>query len=267
MPDFSPAVRCRTAFISDIHLGTRGCQAELLLEFIRELECETLYLVGDIVDGWKLRSGWFWPQAHNDVVQKILRLARKGVRVVYIPGNHDEVIRDFCGIHFGGVVVARDAIHEAADGRRYLVTHGDEFDGVVQNARWLAFLGDWSYRALLALNTHFNWARRRLGLGYWSLSAFLKHRVKDAVAFIDQFETAMADEARRRGVCGVICGHIHKAEMREMGGVLYLNDGDWVESCTAIVERFDGAMEIVHWLEARKALAVQPAVRAAPIAA
>jgi UDP-2,3-diacylglucosamine pyrophosphatase LpxH len=261
MPDTTPAVRCRTAFISDIHLGTKGCQAELLLEFIRELECETLYLVGDIVDGWKLRSGWHWPQAHNDVVQKILRLARKGVRVVYVPGNHDEVVRDFCGVHFGGVIVARDAIHEAADGRRYLVTHGDEFDGVVQNARWLAFLGDWSYRALIAVNTHFNRVRRMMGLGYWSLSAYLKHKVKDAVAFIDKFEAAMADEARRRGVHGVICGHIHKAEMRDIDGVAYLNDGDWVESCTAIVERFDGTFEIVHWLDARRALAP-----AAPIA-
>lgn len=262
------AVRCRAAFISDVHLGTRGCQAELLLEFIRELDCETLYLVGDIVDGWKLKSGWFWPQAHNDVVQKILRMARKGVRVVYIPGNHDDRVRDFYGVHFGGVVVARDAIHEAADGRRYLVTHGDEFDGVVQNARWLAFLGDWSYRGLIALNTRFNQARRLLGLGYWSLSAFLKHKVKDAVAFIDRFEATMAEEARRRGVQGVICGHIHKAEMREIDGVLYLNDGDWVESCTALVERHDGTMEIVHWLDARKGLPVAaPALAQAPLAA
>jgi UDP-2,3-diacylglucosamine pyrophosphatase LpxH len=267
MLETPPAVRCRTAFISDIHLGTRGCQAELLLEFIRELECETLYLVGDIVDGWKMKSGWFWPQAHNDVVQKILRMARKGVRVVYVPGNHDDRIRDFCGVHFGGVVVARDAIHEAADGRRYLVTHGDEFDGVVQHAKWLAFLGDYSYRAVLALNTHFNRLRHVLGLGYWSLSAFLKQRVKNAVAFIDKFEGAMAEEARRRGVQGVICGHIHKAEMREIEGVLYLNDGDWVESCTAIVEGFDGTMRIVDWLTARKALLAAPLPLAEPLAA
>ena len=259
MSESAPIVRCRTAFISDIHLGTKGCQAALLLEFIRELECETLYLVGDIVDGWKMKSGWFWPQAHNDVVQKILRLARKGVQVVYIPGNHDDRIRDFCGVHFGGVVVARDAIHKAADGRRYLVTHGDEFDGVVQHARWLAFLGDWSYRGLIVLNTQFNRARHALGLGYWSLSAFLKHRVKDAVKFIDRFESAMAEEARRRGVQGVICGHIHHAEMRDIGGVMYLNDGDWVESCTALVERHDGRFEIVRWLEARRALDGSPA--------
>jgi UDP-2,3-diacylglucosamine pyrophosphatase LpxH len=185
------------------------------------------------------------------------------VKVVYIPGNHDEVIRDFCGVHFGGVVVARDAIHEAADGRRYLVTHGDEFDGVVQNARWLAFLGDWSYRALIALNTHFNRARRLFGLNYWSLSAFLKHKVKDAVAFIDRFETAMADEARRRGVAGVICGHIHKAEIREFDGVRYLNDGDWVESCTALIERFDGGFEIVNWLDIRRGRSVRVAALAA----
>jgi UDP-2,3-diacylglucosamine pyrophosphatase LpxH len=255
MPDASAAVRCRTAFISDVHLGTKGCQAELLLEFIRELECETLYLVGDIVDGWKMKSGWYWPQAHNDVVQKILRLARKGVNVVYVPGNHDDRIRDFCGVHFGGVVVARDAIHEAADGRRYLVTHGDEFDGVIQHAKWLAFLGDWSYRGLLSLNTWFNRARRVMGLGYWSLSAYLKHKVKNAVAFIDQFEDAMADEARRRGVHGVICGHIHKAEMRDIGGVAYINDGDWVESCTAVVERHDGRFEVIRWLDVRKVLA------------
>lgn len=258
-----PSLSCRAAFISDVHLGTRGCQAELLLEFIRELDCETLYLVGDIIDGWKLKSGWYWPQSHNDVVQKVLRLARRGVKVVYIPGNHDEVARDFCGVHFGGVIVARDAIHEAADGRRYLVTHGDEFDGVVQNAKWLALLGDWSYRALLALNTHFNRARRLLGLNYWSLSAFLKHRVKDAVAFIDRFESVMAEEAHRRGVQGVICGHIHKAELRNFDGVTYLNDGDWVESCTAVIENHDGQFRMIHWLEERRRLTQSQPLRAA----
>jgi UDP-2,3-diacylglucosamine pyrophosphatase LpxH len=244
--------RYRTVFISDIHLGTRGCQAELLLDFIRSVECDTLYLVGDIIDGWKLKSGWYWPQAHNDVVQKILRMARKGVRVIYVPGNHDEGVRDFCGVHFGGVVVARDAIHETADGRRFLVVHGDEFDGVVQQARWLALLGDWAYRFVLALNTWFNLARRRLGFGYWSLSAYLKVRVKNAVAFIDAFEQALADEARRRGVDGVICGHIHKAEMRDIGGVAYINDGDWVESCTALVEHPDGRLEILDWATERR---------------
>ena len=262
----------RTVFISDIHLGTKGCQAELLLDFIRHIECDTLYLVGDIIDGWKLRSGWHWPQAHNDVVQKVLRLARKGTKVIYVPGNHDEGAREFCGVHFGGVIVARDAIHEAADGKRYLVTHGDEFDGVVQHARWLAFLGDYAYRALIAVNTGFNRLRRMMGFGYWSLSAFLKTRVKNALQFVENFEAAVADEARRRGVDGVICGHIHKAEMREIDGITYINDGDWVESCTALVEHADGRMEILEWAKLRSWSAIDrtsrlPVPKPQPIAA
>jgi len=267
-----PIQRCRAVFISDVHLGTRGCQAELLLDFIRHLDCDSLYLVGDIVDGWKMKSGWFWPQSHNDVVQKILRLARKGVAVTYIPGNHDERVRDFCGIHFGGVVVARDAIHQTADGRRFLVTHGDEFDGVVQHARWLAFLGDWAYGAALAANTLINRAGRRLDLRYFSLSAYLKTRVKKALQFIESFEAAVADEARRRGVDGVICGHIHKAEMREIDGVTYVNDGDWVESCTALIEHMDGRLEILEWAKLRSWSSIErthrvPGRRAEPLAA
>ncbi|MDB5439815.1 MAG: UDP-2,3-diacylglucosamine hydrolase [Caulobacteraceae bacterium] len=253
-------VVCRTAFISDIHLGTRGCQADRLLDFIKALDCQTLYLVGDIIDGWKMRSGIYWPQSHNDVVQKILRLARKGVRVIYVPGNHDERLREFCGVHFGGVTVVREAIHVAADGRRYLVTHGDDFDGVVANAPWLAFVGDWAYRLLLGSNTWLNFFRRRLGLGYWSLSAFLKAKVKNALSYIDKFEELVANEARRRGVDGVICGHIHKAEMREVNGVAYMNDGDWVESCTALIEHFDGRFEIVDWSGQRA-----PATRLLPV--
>jgi UDP-2,3-diacylglucosamine pyrophosphatase LpxH len=247
----APVCQYRTVFISDIHLGTRGCQAELLLDFFRHMECETLYLVGDIVDGWKMKSGLWWPQPHNDVLQKILRMARKGASVIYIPGNHDDLAREYCGVHLGGVVVTRDAIHEAADGKRYLVLHGDEFDGVTRHARWLAFLGDWAYRGVLGLNTVFNKARRRLGFGYWSLSAYLKVKVKNALQFIENFEKAVADEARRRGVDGVICGHIHKAEMRDIDGVRYVNDGDWVESCTALVEHFDGTLEILEWAKLR----------------
>ena len=246
-----PVRHYRTVFISDVHLGTRGCQAELLLDFIRHMECETLYLVGDIVDGWKLSGGWWWPQSHNDVVQKVLRMARKGAQVIYVPGNHDEFVRDYCGVHLGGVVVTRDAVHETADGKRYLVLHGDEFDGVTRHARWLAFLGDWAYRLVLGLNTVFNKARRRLGFGYWSLSAYLKVKVKNALQFIENFETAVAEEAHRRGVDGVICGHIHKAEMRDIGGIRYINDGDWVESCTALVEHFDGRLEILEWAKLR----------------
>jgi UDP-2,3-diacylglucosamine pyrophosphatase LpxH len=241
----------RSVFISDVHLGTRGCQAELLLDFLRHMTCERLFLVGDIVDGWKMKGGWHWPQTHNDVVQKILRLARKGAMVTYIPGNHDDRVRDFCGVHFGGVTVARDAVHQTADGRRFLVVHGDEFDAVVRHAAWLGFAGDIAYRALLTLNTVLNRLRRRLGFGYWSLSAFLKSKVKNALQFIDNFESALADEARRRNVDGVICGHIHKAEMRQIAGVLYVNDGDWVESCTALVEHGDGRLEILNWATLR----------------
>ncbi len=246
-----PLLRYRSVFLSDIHLGSRGCQAELLLDFLKAMECENLYLVGDIVDGWRLKAGWYWPQPHNDVVQKLLRQARKGVKVVYIPGNHDEFARDFCGVHFGGVVVAHDAEHVAADGKRYLIVHGDEFDGVITHARWLAILGDWSYRALLRANTSWNRLRRRFGLGYWSFAAFLKGKVKSATTFIDNFESALAEEARRRGCDGVICGHIHKAELRSIDGVVYVNDGDWVESCTAAVEHADGRIELIDWAKMR----------------
>ena len=241
--------RHRTIWLSDIHLGTRGCKAEILLDFLRHNESDTLYLVGDIVDGWRLKRSWFWAQSHNDVVQKVLRKARKGTRVVYVPGNHDEALRDFTGHHFGGVEVVDEAIHETADGRRFLVIHGDAFDGVVRYAKWLALLGDWTYNALLGANHWLNLARRRLGYPYWSLSAFLKHKVKNAVEYISNFEDAIADEARRRGVDGVVCGHIHHAEIRGVGGILYCNDGDWVESCTALVEAGDGTLRILHWAD------------------
>jgi UDP-2,3-diacylglucosamine pyrophosphatase LpxH len=258
-----PPVSYRSVFISDVHLGTRGCQAELLLDFIRHLSCEKLYLVGDIIDGWRLKNRWWWPQTHNDVLQKVLRLARKGVEVTYVPGNHDEMVRDFCGVHFGGVVVVRDAIHTTADGRRFLVMHGDEFDNVVQYARWLALLGDVAYRAVLSLNTLVNRLRRRMGFGYWSFSAYLKVKVKNALQFIENFEMAVADEARRRGVDGVICGHIHKAEIRQIDGVTYINDGDWVESCTALVEHSDGRLEILEWAKLRSWSMIERARRSA----
>jgi len=195
------------------------------------------------------------------LLQKILRLARKGVEVIYVPGNHDDRVRDFCGVHFGGVVVARDAIHETADGRRFLVTHGDEFDGVVQHAKWLSMLGDWAYGAALAANTAINRAGRRFGFGYWSFSAFLKTKVKKALQFIEDFESAVAEEARRRGVDGVICGHIHKAEMRDINGIAYINDGDWVESCTALVEHPDGRLEILQWAKLRSWSAIDRAAQ------
>jgi UDP-2,3-diacylglucosamine pyrophosphatase LpxH len=241
--------RFRAIFISDIHLGTRGCQAGLLLDFLRHTESDTLYLVGDIIDGWRLRRAWYWHQSHNDVVQKLLRKARKGTRVIYVPGNHDEALRDYTDLHFGGVYVTMEALHTTADGRRLLVIHGDMFDGVIRYAKWLALLGDAAYNFVLALNTWFNYGRRRLGLPYWSLSAYLKYRVKNAVEYISNFEHAIAEEARRRGLDGVVCGHIHHAEIRDIGGIVYCNDGDWVESCTALVEHQDGRLEILRWAE------------------
>ncbi len=239
--------RVRTLFLSDIHLGTKGCQAERLLDFLRHYDADTIYLVGDIVDGWQLKSAWYWPQSHNDVVQKLLRKARKGTRILYIPGNHDEFLRDYYGTHFGGIDVVEDAIHVAADGSRYLVIHGDLFDVVIRHARWLALLGDKAYDISIWLNTHFNAARRALGLTYWSVSQWAKLKVKNAVSFIGEFEHALATEARRRQTHGVICGHIHHAAIRRMSGLCYINCGDWVESCTAVVEHFDGAFEIIVW--------------------
>ncbi|HEY0832888.1 MAG TPA: UDP-2,3-diacylglucosamine diphosphatase [Azospirillum sp.] len=250
MDTSSHVKRYRSIWISDVHLGTRGCQAELLLDFLKRNESEHLYLVGDIVDGWRLKRTWYWPQAHNDVVQKILRRARKGAKVYYVPGNHDEAARDYVGLQFGGVHVVSEVVHTTADGRRFLVTHGDQFDAVVKYARWLALLGDHAYAWLLTANTGFNWVRRKMGFSYWSLSAWLKHKAKTAVEFIGKYEEALADEAQRRAVDGIICGHIHNAEMRIMGGVLYCNDGDWVESCTALVEHDCGALEIIRWTEA-----------------
>lgn len=248
-----PGSQYRAVFISDLHLGTPGCQAQALLAFLRSHQSEHLYLVGDIIDGWQLRRRWFWPQAHNDVIQKILKRARKGCRVVFVPGNHDEFARHFVGHHFGGVVVEQEAVHITADGKRLWVVHGDHFDGVIQCARWLAYLGDNLYELALRLNRHLNTWRARLGLPYWSLSQYLKLKVKTALNYVTQFEAAVAAEARRRGLDGVVCGHIHRAEMRMIDGTLYCNDGDWVESLTALVEHMDGRLEIVQWAQAHDA--------------
>jgi UDP-2,3-diacylglucosamine pyrophosphatase LpxH len=239
--------RYRTIFLSDIHLGTRGCRADFLLDFLRRTECERLYLVGDVVDGWRLRKSWHWTEAFDDVLRHVLGMAKRGTEVVYIPGNHDEMFRAWLGLEVAGVKLQREAVHSTADGRRLLVIHGDEFDGVIRYAKFLALLGDWAYDWALTLNRWFNAARRRLGYPYWSLSQWLKQQVKSAVKAIDRFETALATEAKRRGLDGVVCGHIHHAEMREVGGVLYVNDGDWVESCTALVEHADGRLELVDW--------------------
>lgn len=239
----------KTIFISDIHLGSKACQAELLLDFLKHNDSEKLYLVGDIVDGWRLKRKWYWPQSHNDVVQKILRKARKGTEIIYVPGNHDEGLRRYVGTHFGGIEVRPTDIYEAVNGDKYLVLHGDSFDNVMLYARWLASIGDHAYDLVLRLNTVFNGLRRLMGLRYWSLSAFLKIKVKNAVQFISEFERVLVQEAQKAGVQGVICGHIHHAQMKRYGDVIYMNDGDWVESCTALVEHFDGTWEIVFWAD------------------
>jgi UDP-2,3-diacylglucosamine pyrophosphatase LpxH len=236
--------RVRTAWISDVHLGTRASGAARLLDFLREYDFETLYIVGDLIDVWQMRRGRYWPQQHNDVIQKILRKSRKGTRVIYIPGNHDEMISSFYGA-YGDIIIQNHAIHRTADGRRILVIHGHELDTVVQNVKWLAFVADTGYQFLLSLNPLINFFRRRFGLGYWSLSGYVKQRVKDAVSFIGKFEAAVVKYAQRYGVEAVLCGHIHSASIREFGEVSYYNCGDWVETWSALVEHFDRRIELV----------------------
>ena len=250
----------RTIWISDIHLGTKGCNAEMLIDFLDSVDSDILYLVGDIIDGWQLKKKLFWPTAHNDIVWRVMKRARRGTRVIYIPGNHDEMFRQFTGMSFGGVEIRRKKIHTTADGRKLLVLHGDEFDAIMLAHRWLAFVGDAAYTALMSINRHVNRVRRWLGMPYWSLSKVAKHKVKNAVSFISRFEEIVAHEAERRHVDGVVCGHIHTAEVRQFGDITYYNDGDWVEGCTALVEHHDGTMEILHWAEIMAARNAEQAV-------
>ncbi len=249
--------RYRSVFISDTHLGTRGCRAEFLADFLSRVSAQHIYLVGDIIDGWRLKRGWFWDAHHDEVLRLILQHARNGTEITYIPGNHDEVMRKLLplgpeleGIKLAGIKLAPEAEHVTADGKRLLVIHGDQFDSVVCYARSLALLGDCSYTMALVINRWFNLIRARFGYPYWSLSAYLKRQVKGAVKAIDRFETALAGDAAKRGFDGVICGHIHHAEMRLVHGMLYINDGDWVESCTALVEHDDGRLELIDWAAA-----------------
>ncbi|WP_295761030.1 UDP-2,3-diacylglucosamine diphosphatase [Undibacterium sp.] len=248
-PSKKEVSRFRTIWISDLHLGTTGCQATRLLEFLQATESETLYLVGDIIDGWQLKRRWYWDQAHNNVVQLVLKKAKKGTNVIFVPGNHDEAVRQFIDLDFGGIKVRDELIHVTSQGKRMLVLHGDRFDGVIACAKWLAYVGDSLYTMILKFNQVLNTWRARLGLPYWSLSQYLKLKVKNAVSYISSFENALADEARKRGLDGVICGHIHKAEIRDIDGITYCNDGDWVESLSALVEDANGALRLVSWHE------------------
>lgn len=241
-------VRVRSVFISDVHLGTRACQAERLLDFLRNYPSEHLFLIGDIVDFWAMNRGIQWKSAHNTVVQKVLRRARHGETVIFIPGNHDEALRQYAGTSFGNIRVEREWVHQGANGRRYLLVHGDEYDQVTLHHRWVAVLGDCAYNLLVRLNVGLSYARRVLRRsGYWSLAGYAKRKMKTAVNFVFEFEDSVAHSARQRGFDGVICGHIHCAEKRRVGGIEYLNCGDWVDSCSAIVEHFDGRMEVIHW--------------------
>ena len=270
----------RAVFISDTHLGTKGCRSDFLADFLGCMSCDKLFLVGDIVDGWKLRKSWYWDKMHDKVVRLILRHVRNGTQITYVPGNHDEMFRPWLpavadgigglgslGLEVAGITVQREAEHTTAAGMRLLVIHGDEFDGVMRYAKFLAVLGSGAYTTALVVNRYFNICLRWLGYPYWSLSQWLKQQVKGAVKAIDRFEWALADEARRRGFDGVVCGHIHHAEMRVVDGVLYCNDGDWVESCTALVEHEDGRLELIDWaamnrlsfLSPRRTADVQPA--------
>ncbi|CAM3231677.1 UDP-2,3-diacylglucosamine diphosphatase [Rhodothermus bifroesti] len=246
----------RTIWISDVHLGTRSCRADFLCDFLRQNNADYLYLVGDIFDGWALKRHWYWDSYHNDVLQQILQKARKGTHVIYIPGNHDEFARQYFGLKLDEITVRPSALHTTADGRQLLVLHGDEFDGIIRYAPWLSRLGAGVYALVLGLNRWYNQVRRWLGLSYWSLSAYLKYRTKKAVQYIADFEQAIVNEARKYDVEGVVCGHIHHAELRKIDGILYANTGDWVESCTALVEHFDGRLEIVYW--AAESVSAQP---------
>jgi UDP-2,3-diacylglucosamine pyrophosphatase LpxH len=251
-PNGAQKQRFRTIWISDFHLGTKGCKARILLDFLKHTESTFLYLVGDIVDGQQLARSWFWPQGHNDVIQKLLRKARKGTRILFVPGNHDAAARAYAGLSLGGIRIEPEVVHRTADGKRFWVTHGDEFDHVVNGMQWLSTLGDRAYGVALFANSLFNRARRRMGKPYWSLSSHLKNKVKAVVNFVCGYRESLIRTARERGLDGVICGHVHRAEIVETDGVLYCNDGDWVESCTALVEHANGKLELLDWIAVRQ---------------
>lgn len=241
--------KCRSVFISDVHLGFRGCQADALLHFLHSVETEYLFLVGDIIDFWSLKKSGHWPQKHTNVIRSILGKAKHGTKIIYIPGNHDELMRDWVGSRFGNIEVHQDFVHRTNENKDLLVMHGDEFDLIVRHSKLLAKLGSFAYERLLDLNHWINGLRKLFKYEYWSLAGYLKHKVKNAVDYIGSFEQAISHLAKERKVDGVVCGHIHHPEIREIDGVLYCNDGDWVESCTALVENPNGKLELLYWAE------------------
>ncbi|HEY6451937.1 MAG TPA: UDP-2,3-diacylglucosamine diphosphatase, partial [Steroidobacteraceae bacterium] len=261
-----PILHVRSAFISDLHLGSRECRADLVLDFLRHVHCEQLFLVGDVIDVWSLRRSFYWPQIHNDVLRTILGKTKHGTRVIYVPGNHDEQLREFCGSSFGNLEIHREYVHTTAHGRRLLILHGDEFDDAVQCNRALTALGSGLYDVALGANRLLNALRHRFGYPYWSLAGYLKNRVGNAIKYVRGFEQAAAQLARRRGLDGVVCGHIHRPAIVELGGMLYCNDGDWVDSCSALIEDRRGDLELWHWNDAGSALRTA-SVRGLPRAA
>jgi len=239
----------KTIFISDVHLGSKGAKAEFLAEFLKYNSCEKLYMVGDIIDGWRLKKRVYWPQSHTNVIRRILTMSKRGTDVIYVTGNHDDFLRRYSGLDLGNIQLCDEAVFNASNGQRYLVVHGDKYDSIIQTQKWLALIGDWGYETLVVLNRYYNQVRRKFGKGYWSLSSYVKQRVKGAVSFISAYEEAVVKDCENFGYDGVICGHIHHPEIREVDGKQYLNCGDWVESCTAIVETLDGELKLLHWVE------------------
>ena len=246
----------RAVFISDVHLGFSGCSAQYLLNFLRSTKCDYLYLVGDIIDVWQMKKKGYWPQEHNDVIRTILGKAKHGTKIIYVPGNHDELLRDFESLVLGNLEIHNEYIHTTKDGKRFLILHGDQFDGVVMHSKYLALIGSTLYELLLQANSSVNFVRRKLGFSYWSLANMLKQKVKGAVSYISNFETALAHAAHKHDVDGIISGHIHRAELSHINNIIYCNCGDWVESCTALVERHDGTIELLHWTEKKESLKV-----------
>lgn len=248
---FEGEIHCKTLWISDVHLGSADCKAEQLLQLLDRVRCERLYLVGDIVDIWAMSRRVFWPESHNLVLRKLLNKSRAGVEIIYIPGNHDANFREFCGSQFGHVVIKRKHVHVTPDGRRLLVTHGDELDHAVRFSRLNRLVGDWAYNAMMSVNRWVNRIRDRLGLPYWSLSGWVKNHVAQADAAIQAYQVAAVTMVREKGYDGIICGHLHHPVIQQYEDILYCNDGDWVENCTALLEDEGGQLKLLRGISSQ----------------